>query len=380
MRDVIVVGAGPSGSYASYSLSRRGYDVLNLEEHLEVGKPVECTGLVSERVTHMVRTKSEVNTVTGAHVIFPNGERIHVKKREKTIVLDRDSFDKDCAAQSIGAGTDLCIGSRVKSVKVTDQYASVTYRENGDLKEERTLAVIGADGINSRVRRDLFPSRTSRIVSGYQVDSAHRLEDQDSVEVYVGSRVSRGFFGWATPAGNITRIGVGARGGASLKYFRNLNSKFGDNKILGINGGAIPISYLRKTYANRAMLVGDAAGIVKPLSGGGIYTGMVSGSHAADAFDRAYEREDFGIRQLAWYQKAWKRDLGLELWFDGMFQRIYSTIGDSSFNTIHSVLSRPEVISLINKTGDIDYPSKVVVSVLVTKPWLLRYLIPPRKA
>lgn len=378
MRDVIVVGAGPAGSYASYSLSRMGYDVLNLEEHREVGKPVECTGLVSTRVTGMVRTRSGVNTVTGAHVIFPNGERIHVHKKEKTIVLDRDSFDKDCAGQSIGAGTDLRIDSRVRSVKVTKDSATVVYRERGMLREETARIVIGADGINSRVRRDLFGTRSSRIISAYQVDSAAKLEDQDSVEVYVGSKVTRGFFGWATPSGNITRIGVGAHGGASLKYFNNLNAKFGQNKILGINGGGIPIAYLKKTYADRSLLVGDAAGIVKPLSGGGIYTGMVSAKHAADAVNTAFEREDFSEKTLSRYEKGWKSDLRSELWFDGMFQRFFSMISDGSFNRIYSMLSDPVAIEKINEVGDIDYPSRVIISLILRKPGLLRNLLPGR--
>ena len=77
MRDAIVVGAGPSGSYLSYELSRMGYDVLNLEEHNEVGKPVECTGLVSERVFRYVKSRAKVNSVSGAHIYFPNGEEVH---------------------------------------------------------------------------------------------------------------------------------------------------------------------------------------------------------------------------------------------------------------------------------------------------------------
>ena len=70
MHDVLVVGSGPSGSYVSYSLARLGFDVVNMEEHREVGRPVECTGLVSERVFKYVKTKAEVNSVNGAHIFF----------------------------------------------------------------------------------------------------------------------------------------------------------------------------------------------------------------------------------------------------------------------------------------------------------------------
>ncbi len=375
MRDVIVVGAGPSGSYASYALSSKGYDVLNLEEHMEIGKPVECTGLVSRRVTEMVRTGSVVNTVSGAHIFFPNGKSIHVHKKEKTMVLNRDSFDKDAAGQSIAAGTDLRIDARLRKASVSKDGVTVEYRERGNLKEERARIIIGADGMNSMVRKEVFGTRPYRVISAYQVDSAARLEDQDSVQVFVGSDVTRGFFGWATPSDNLTRIGVGTHGGASFRYFKSLNSRFGESKILGINGGGIPISYLRKTYSRRAMLVGDAAGIVKPLSGGGIYTGMVSGKHAAATAVDALEREDFSESAMSAYQRLWKKDLGNELWFDGMFQRLFSMISDRSFNRIYSILSSPEVIEKINERGDIDYPSRVVISLLARRPWLLRHII-----
>ena len=120
MHDVLVVGSGPSGSYVSYSLAKLGFDVVNMEEHREVGRPVECTGLVSERVFKYVKTKAEVNSVNGAHIFFPNGKSIHIHKGDRTIVMDRDQFDKDASAMAISSGADIRINSRVLSVKVDE--------------------------------------------------------------------------------------------------------------------------------------------------------------------------------------------------------------------------------------------------------------------
>lgn len=374
MKDVLVVGAGPSGSYLSYRLSKLGYDVLNLEEHREVGKPVECTGLVSERVFSYVRSKAKVNTVSGANIYFPNGKKIHVEKSERTIVMDRDSFDKDVAAMSIGAGTDLRIGSKVLEVRVNNDEASVKYRENGQIKEEKGKIVVGADGVNSRVRKDLHDVRPKRIISAYQVDSAVKMPDQDSVDVYLGSESTNGFFGWATPSGELSRIGVGVYKSSAIKYFKKINERFPKDRIIGINGGGIPIAYLKKTYGYRNLLVGDAAGIVKPLTGGGIYTGIVSANHGANAIDYAFENEDFSEKTLRLYQKGWKKELGRELWFDGVVQRYFAKISDQHFNRIYDVVSNSGVIDLINNTGDIDYPSRVIFSVLIRNPSLLKYI------
>jgi len=373
--DALIVGAGPSGSYLGHLLAEKGFSVKILEEHREVGKPVECTGLVSERVFKMARSRSMVNTVSGANVFFPNGKSIHIAKGEKTIVMDRDRFDKDVAAMAIGSGSDFSVHAKAINVRTSTDESLVTYREDGEKKEISARVVIGADGINSVVRRDLFSSRPGRVISCYQVDSAAELEDQDSVNVYVGSDSSSGFFGWATPSGKITRIGVGSYHSPAYKYFLRINKKFGKDKILGINGGSIPVKYLKRTYTDRALLVGDAAGIVKPLSGGGIYTGMVSSTHAASAIESAFDAEDFSARKLSSYQKEWKRELGRELWFDGVVHKIFGGISDRKFNALYDVLSKPESIDIINGSGDIDYPSKVVVSLFLKRPGLVSRML-----
>lgn len=371
VHDVLVVGSGPSGSYVSYKLSSLGFDVVNLEEHREIGRPVECTGLVSERVFRYVRTKAEVNSVNGAHIFFPNGKSIHIHKGDRTIVMDRDQFDKDASAMAIAFGADIRIDSRVLRVRVDGDGVTTTYRQGGNLREIRSRIIVGADGVNSIVRKELGYERPSRVISTYQVDSAARMEDQNSVNVYVGSQSTQGFFGWATPAGELSKIGVGAYRKPALEHFKYINRKFGSQKILGINGGGIPITFLKKTYGKRNLLVGDAAGIVKPLSGGGIFTGIVSAKHAAEAIKNTLETEDFSDRSLSGYQVSWKKELGMELKFDAMAQRFFSGIPDRSLDRIYEILSRPQNIETINRVGDIDFPSKVILSILIRNPGIM---------
>lgn len=371
MKDVIIVGAGPSGSYLSYLLARKGYEVLNLEEHPEVGRPADCTGVVTGRVFQYVKSKSIANRVSGANIFFPNADPMHIQKSDETIVIYRDSFDKDVSSMAIDGGADVRLNSKVSQAKVSDEHAEVTFRENGKLKSEQAKVVVGADGANSVVRKDIYGEKPRRIVTTYQVDSAYKMEDQDSVSVYLGSKTSKGFFAWAVPTGNISRIGTGTIGSGARSYYEALSEYFPMERVVGVNGAPIPISYLRKTYGKRSLLVGDAGGIVKPLTGGGIYTGIVSAKHAFRAIDEAFQSDDFSASFLYRYQKYWKSDIGRELWMDGIVQRFFSSLSDRGLRAVYNVLSSKNVLETINSIGDIDYPSKLVLSVVARHPFLL---------
>lgn len=371
MYDAIIVGAGPAGSYLSHLLSKKGYRILNLEEHPEVGRPVDCTGVVTKRVFDFVKSDSIANRVRGANVYFPGQDPMHIQKSEETIVIYRDAFDKDVSAMAVDSGADLRLNARVIETKVDSDNAKVRYRENGSINTAEAKVIIGADGANSIVRKDLFGEKPRRVVSTYQVDAAFRMDDQDSVSVYLGSKTSRGFFAWAVPTGNISRIGTGTIGSGARSYYESLAEHFPMDTVIGINGAPIPISFMKRTYGDRSLLVGDAGGIVKPLTGGGIYTGMVSAKHASAALEEAFTTDNFSAAFLSRYQNYWKSDIGRELWFAGIVQRFFAGLSDRSLEAMYRVLSSPKVIDTINERGDIDYPTRLVFRVLARHPHLL---------
>ncbi len=368
LRDIIIVGAGPAGSYLGYLLSKKGFDVLNLEEHHEIGRPVECTGVVTKRILNFVKTKSIANRVHGAYVHYGDLEPFHIAKAEETLVIYRDSFDKEASAMSISAGTTVKLGSKVTRISNARDHVEVTYKSPDHVVTESAKVVVGADGANSVVRKEIYHATPRRTVSTYQVDYAMRMEDQDSVSVYVGSRFSKGFFAWAVPTGAISRVGLGSIGTGAGRYIKAVQELIGPGQMLNITGGPIPISYLRTTYTDRSVLVGDAAGIVKPLTGGGIYTGLVSASHAGKVLTDAFEENNFTSRFLSRYQRSWKKDIGRELFVDGLVQRVFASMNDRTMKSMFLLLSDPKMVQTINRIGDIDYPSSLVLRTLIRHP------------
>ncbi|WP_393971613.1 hypothetical protein OXIME_000181 [Oxyplasma meridianum] len=114
-------------------------------------------------------------------------------------------------------------------------------------------------------------------------------------------------------------------------------------------------------------MIGDAAGIVKPLSGGGIYTGVISDKNAAIAIDDALKNEDYSKKSLSEYQNLWKKEIGFKLRTVAIIQKYFLSISvnDKLLNKVYEKINDKYIINKINSLGDIDYPSKVVISIIL---------------
>ena len=140
-------------------------------------------------------------------------------------------------------------------------------------------------------------------------------------------------------------------------------------KILEKNGGIIPLGISKKTVYNNILVVGDAAMQVKPTSGGGIYFGLRAAEYASKALLNAL---DSGKNNLNDYEKSWRKELMDELKTGYKINSIYGSLTDSEIDKIIQILSKET--KLINRYGDIDYPSILVVKLLAKHPYLLKYM------
>jgi digeranylgeranylglycerophospholipid reductase len=386
--EVLVVGAGPAGSTVGFELARRGHDVLVVEEHPRVGRPVQCAGLVSQRVVDLAGTGTIVRrAVHGATVFSPSLRPLSFKAAEaRAFVIDRAGLDIHLADRAARAGARIETGlkfDRLGPAGPPDGVTAVLRAADGDDRPIRTRLVVGADGVTSAVARAFRLRRPIEILPAFEAEFPSSPGDDDQVEVYLGTSFARGLFGWWIPDGvGGARVGIAMTPGSRSArecfdtLLAHLARRFGTalRNPTGYLVSGIPIGHLPRTSGDRVLLVGDAAAQVKPLSGGGIFTGMRAAQIAAGVADAQLRAGDLSARALARYDRAWSAELGDEFTRALRLRRILLTLTDADLERIVEALQGAGMRESIVAFGDIDFPTHVARRLLRQSPSLLRLM------
>ncbi|MGE4275374.1 MAG: geranylgeranyl reductase family protein [Candidatus Methanomethylophilaceae archaeon] len=374
--EVAVVGAGPAGCMAASLLAPK-YRVTVLEEHAVSGEPVQCTGLVSDRVLRLAGTDCPVlNSIHGARVHFPGGGVLSVRSPErKATVIDRSLFDSLLAEKALDAGAEIEYSAQYLSHSLKPDALSLCYRQSG-IQEMEARLLVGADGQNSRIGRSMGGNPPREWVRGLQVDLDIESSEKDMVDIFVGSQVAPGFFAWSLPGGDFTRVGlcVSWEHGPPNVYLNHLleSLRFTDAKVLRRHNGRIPLGGRPRSYGERLLLLGDAAGQVKPVSGGGLQPGLSAARCLAQTASQALEADRLDSGYLSAYERRWKKTVGRELSQGYRLRRIYVRMSDGKLDEAFQLLDRDDVSALLQK-GDIDHPSSLAPKMLRHLPSLLRF-------
>ena len=385
--DVLVVGAGPAGSTAAEALARAGHRVRVVEEHPRVGYPVQCAGLVSQRVLDLAGDRSFVRRpVVGASVFGPALGAVSFKAPDpRAYVIDRGALDVHLADRAARAGAEFETGAtfRRRRPSADGHEAIELRRDDGTTAEVAARVVVGADGVASAVARAYRLRRPIEILPAFEAEFPHSPGDPDTVEVYLGRRISPGLFGWWIPDGaGGARVGVAADadGTSARRYFdrlvARLETRFGVRLAspTAYLASGIPIGDVPRTHGDRVVLVGDAAAQVKPLSGGGIFTGMRCAALAAAAIDRALRAGDVSAAGLAPYEAAWRAEFGEEFRRALHLRRVLARLTDRDLDAVVEALRTGRHGPTIVAFGDIDFPTHLARRLLADSPRLVRLL------
>jgi geranylgeranyl reductase family protein len=373
--DIVVVGAGPAGSrFAAGTAGRK--NVLLMEENFEVGKPVQCSGLVSPRVIEMSGLRSWFNVINSVKFTSPSGNEFSLSGSEpKGYVIDRSALDVHLAEKAARAGADMLLGASFTGAERDGDWLSVSFMHRGDAKKVRCRLLVGADGMSSAVSRTFKLARFREIVSCVQTDAfAGDLNAGDAVRLYFGNAIAPGFFAWVIPAGGFARIGLGTAGSQApaAHYFELLLKKLNVKRTLNITAGPIPLGNSGRMVDDGVMLIGDSAGQVKPISGGGIFTGMAAADVASRVALESLDCNDTSSKFLGKYEREWKRGVGRELERAALVRRIFLEMDDRHLDSLFRTLEDSSLREVLSR-GDIDFPTELSPLVLSKAPGLLRY-------
>lgn len=376
--DVIVVGAGPTGSTAARYAAINGASVLMIEDHASIGSPVSCTGLLSTRAVAEcdIRPSDDfvLNKVRGAFVHSMNGTCLPIDGKEtKAYVVSRKSFDRNLAAMALENGVELKLNTRAIGLENINGVRKLSVVEEGNVHNIEAKVIIGADGVRSSVARMAGLGQVKKILPGIQIEAPYHSPDTDFVELFVGSQAP-GFFGWTVPVDeNISRIGMAIDSRTNenvllylermLKNNAHISSRYGGGQADLVVGG-IPIGPPDRTYAEGVLIAGDAAGQVKPTSGGGIFTGATCAKIAGEVAAKAALENDNSAQRLSEYDRRWRAKLGRELDMGMRIHNLIGGLGDSEMNELIDSMNKPSILDTITEYGDMDHPSIVIKKLL----------------
>jgi digeranylgeranylglycerophospholipid reductase len=363
MYDVAIVGGGPVGSQVAYKLAETGYHVVIIEKKRKHGNKICCTGIVSkECVESFAIPEAAIHGwAHGARLFTPSGKMISVRREEPpAAILNRPAFNEAWANRAQTKGAEYLLDSEVKSAKIGKKGVNIDVVNRSGTFSLQARAIVVTTGFGSRLMDELELSGAPDFVMGAQAEV--ETKDIEETEVYFGSKTAPSFFAWLVPTSpNKALLGLLSRRHPPA-YLRSLLSRLtAEGKVISGNVpftyGGVPLRPLPRTYGERMLVVGTAAGQVKPLTGGGIYFGLLCADIAANNLQRALSADDLSGNKLAGYERSWKRRLNREIRIAYWGRRLYEILTDRQVDSLFSLMMSSGLINELQNAPEISFDS-----------------------
>jgi geranylgeranyl reductase len=330
--DAVVVGGGPSGATAANDLAQAGYSVLLMERG---GRIKPCGGAVPPRLLadFDIPQSLLVAKARSARMIAPSGRAVDMPVGEIGYVgmVDRDEFDEWLRERAQQSGAERITATFEKIERDDAAHPIVTFRRTrgGPIESVRARVVIGADGARSAVAKQCLPDaeRVPCVFAYHEIIKSPEENtdafDASRCDVFYQGRLSPDFYAWVFPHGETASIGVGsANKGFSLRgAIATMRDDLGLDRCETVRreGAPIPLKPLKRWDNGADVIVaGDAAGIVAPASGEGIYYAMVGGRLVGEA--AATFLKTGQAKHLKSARKKFMREHGQVFWILGIMQ------------------------------------------------------------
>src|SRR5205823_4991624 len=322
-----------------------------------------------------------IGSVHGAELYSPSGRRLVIEGHQtESVVFQRALFDRAIATDAVRKGAHTFLGAQAQGATRANGGVDVVIDQDGASKTLTCKILIGCDGVRSNVAKWFNILRPKKIIPGFEIEMVGVRGDPGLVTLFIGNEIAPGFFGWIIPSGDTARVGLCVGEGNAYAYLERmlrrpevLQYTKGAQPILYIAGG-IPLGFPKRTYADNVLVVGDAACQAKAVSGGGIFTALTCSDLASTTAIQALEAQDYSSKMLHRYHRAWTRSIGKELRKDLAIHESFSKLTDTQFEELFDIFDNARMQELIEKKGDIDFPSKVGWALIKEDPRLLKYV------
>ncbi|HVN73741.1 MAG TPA: NAD(P)/FAD-dependent oxidoreductase [Methanoregula sp.] len=324
--DVLVIGGGPAGAIAAKTAVEKGLTACIVEKRPAIGAPVRCAeGIGREALTEFIDPDPcwISAEMTGAAIVAPDGTKMQLSSAQAGskvgYVLDRKFFDRELVWRAAEAGADVVVKSRASAPILENgavKGAKIEYL--GQVTKVSAGVVVAADGVESKFSRWCGVDTTvpiREIMSSAQYILADIDIDPHSTVFYLGNQVAPEGYLWVFPKGERSaNVGIGISGKKSGSGHRAkdyldtfVKKTFPKGKMIEhIVGGVSVCRPLDCTVADGLIIAGDAARVVDPLTGGGIYNAMYTGKIAAEVAADAIGKGDTSKKALMPYDKTWR--------------------------------------------------------------------------
>lgn len=382
--DVVIIGAGPIGGRAATLLASEGLSVLMVEEHSEIGRPFQCAGLVTPSAMDAVGVHDTVlEEVDGALIHGPSGTLVPVGTDGtlRTYVVCRKRFDQAVVQQGVEAGAHLWVNTVPTEVEVLPSHVQLKVKRNGTLHDVKAKLLIGADGAHSWTRRTFKMGHPKELMIGFQTEVVGYQGRSRWLEMYSGSEIAPGFFAWVIPSGFGThRIGLWSTAkhlaGRSIEscyddllHHPLWKDRFANIKEVARYCGPVPSGMIRKTVKDRVMLLGDAAGMAKPTTGGGIGPGFHQIQSVLKPLTEAINSDLLTQQHLKIItKKPWDAMKKEQDRARALRNLLVSDCTDEALDKHFANFSHPDTLQLINEIGDIEKPVPLGMALLKNVP------------
>jgi digeranylgeranylglycerophospholipid reductase len=354
--DVAVIGGGPVGSRVAFQLASEGHNVVVLEKRAVIGSKPCCTGIIGQKCIDQFLVPEDVifRHLNSASLYSPSRTRIHVSlPQPQAGIINRPLFDRWMANRAKLAGAKYQLDCEVKQVNVIPGGVEIHYQKISHTSMLKARMVALACGFNSDLVKRMGMGQPSYQCTGVQAEV--EVNDCQEIEVYFNQKIAPGFFAWLAPTSNgraLVGLMTSKSPGQHLRlWLEELESegkiRKGDHLV---KHSGIPLKPLSSTAGERVLVVGDAAGQVKPTTGGGIYFGLQSAELAANSLHQAIEEKDYSAKRLSSYEKAWRALLLSEIKREYWARRAYQLLSNRQIDDLFKTAQRNGIIeSLLNE-------------------------------